>query len=167
MSGLGPDNGYHGPGSGTHRVSRPELITVPGLGTTRVCLAAIAVFMAPAGLQATVAPRSFFEDFPVGRGWVAAEGGAYDEHLVRDVGVLFLALIVVTLWAAWRGEFVVPVAAAWLIQGIGHFAYHVGHLDGLAGVDRIGLVVSLAAIPVLAAAAIIAVAWTPARRVSR
>ena len=143
---------------------RPELTGAAGLGVTRVCLAAIAVSMAPVGLQAAVAPRSFFEDFPFGRGWVSAEGGAFDEHLVRDVGVLFLALTVVTVWAAWRGEFVVPVAAAWLIQGVGHFAYHVGHLDGLAGIDRIGLVVSLIAIPTLAAVAIIAVARTPARR---
>jgi hypothetical protein len=139
---------------------------VPGLDTARVCLAVIAVSMTPVGLQAAVAPRSFFEDFPFGRGWVAAEGGAFDEHLVRDVGVLVLALTVVTVWAAWRGEFVVPVAAAWLVQGVGHFAYHVGHLDGLAGIDRVGLVVSLVAIPSLAAGAIIAVAPIPARRVS-
>ena len=131
----------------------------------RLCLAAIAAFMVPAGLQAAVAPRSFFEDFPLGRGWVAAEGGAYDEHLVRDVGVLFLALIVVTVWAAWRGEFVVPVAVAWLVQGVGHFAYHVGHVDGLPSIDRFGLVGSLVAIPALAAVAIIAVARPPTRSV--
>lgn len=66
--------------------------------------------------------------------------GSYDEHLVRDVGVLFLALIIVTLWAAWHGEFPVPVSVAWLVQGVGHLPYHVGHLDGPAGVDRVGLV---------------------------
>ncbi|MGE4164009.1 MAG: hypothetical protein AB7G23_19960 [Vicinamibacterales bacterium] len=120
--------------------------------------------MAPAGLQAALGPRSFFEDFPLGRGWIAAEGGAYDEHLVCDVGLLFLALIVVTAWAALRGELVVPVGVAWLILGVGHFAYHVGHLDGLGGVDRIGLVVSLVAIPTLAAAVLAAAKW-PARAV--
>ena len=121
----------------------------------RLCLAAIAIFMLPVGLQASFAPRSFFDDFPFGRGWVAAEGGSYDEHLVRDVGVLFLALIVVTAWSAWRDEFTVPVAAAWVVQGVGHLVYHIGHLDGITGVDRVGLVASLVAIPVLAAAVLV------------
>ena len=127
-----------------------RLGTVRPAGPPRLCLGAIGLFMTPVGVQAAFAPRSFFDDFPLGRGWIAAEGGAYDEHLVRDVGFLFLALIIVTLWAAWRDEFVVPVAVAWLVQGIGHLVYHVGHLDGLDGVDRVGLVFSLAAIPVLA-----------------
>ena len=129
----------------------------------RVCLVAIGLFMLPAGVQAAFAPRSFFDDFPVGRGWIAAEGGSYDEHLVRDVGVLFLALIIVTLWAAWRGEFLVPVAIAWVVQGVGHLAYHVGHLDGVDGVDRVGLVGSLVMIPVLAAIALVSMV-TPTRR---
>ncbi len=131
----------------------------------RACLGAIGLFMLPAGVQAAFAPRSFFDDFPVGRGWIAAEGGSYDEHLVRDVGVLFLALIIVTLWAAWRGEFLVPVAVAWLVQGVGHFAYHAGHLDGMAGVDRVGLVVSLVLIPALAALALGAIVTSPRRPV--
>ena len=130
------------------------------VGAPRVCLAAIGVFMLPAGMQAAFAPRSFFDDFPFGRGWIAAEGGAYDEHLVRDVGLLFLALIIVTLWAAWSGEFVVPLAVAWLVQGVGHLAYHVGHLDGVDGVDWVGLVGSLVVIPVLAVLALsFAVVW--------
>ncbi|CAN5830212.1 hypothetical protein BH24ACT5_BH24ACT5_03350 [soil metagenome] len=137
-----------------------------GVGTARVCLGAIGLFMLPAGVQAAFAPRSFFDDFPLGRGWIAAEGGTYDEHLVRDVGVLFLALILVTLWAAWRGEFLVPVAVAWLVQGVGHLAYHVGHLDGVAGVDRVGLLVSLAVIPALAALAFGVAVTTPRRPVS-
>ena len=126
-----------------------------GIGTARFYLGAIGLIMLPAGLQAAFAPRSFFDDFPVGRGWIAAEGGSYDEHLVRDVGLLFLALIIVTFWAAWRDEFVVPVALAWIVQGVGHLAYHVGHLDGVAGMDRIGLVGSLVLVPALAGAALV------------
>jgi hypothetical protein len=138
---------------------------VTGVAMARVCLGAIGLIMLPAGVQAAFAPRSFFDDFPIGRGWIAAEGGSYDEHLVRDVGVLFLALIIVTLWAAWRGEFLVPVAVAWLVQGVGHFAYHVGHLDGMAGVDRVGLLGSLVLIPVLAALALGAIVTSPRRPV--
>lgn len=117
----------------------------------RWSLALIALFMLPTAIQATFAPESWFEDFPLGRGWIAAEGGAYDEHLVRDVGVLFLALIVVTAWSVWRREAMTIVAVAWLVQGVFHFGYHVDHLDGLETVDQVGLIGSLVSIPVLAA----------------
>ena len=114
-------------------------------------LAVIALFMLPTAIQAMFAPESWFEDFPLGRGWVAADGAAYDEHLVRDVGVLFLALIVVTAWSVWREEAMTIVAVAWLVQGLFHFGYHFSHLDGLDTVDQVGLIASLVAIPVLAA----------------
>jgi hypothetical protein len=116
----------------------------------RGALALIAVFMAPAALHASFAPRSWFDDFPLGRGWIAAEGGAYDEHLVRDVGVLLLALIIVTVWAAWRGAAMEPVAIAWIFQGVLHLGYHIGHLDALGTADQVALVASLVSIPVLA-----------------
>jgi hypothetical protein len=120
----------------------------------RGALALIAVFMAPTALQASFRPRSWFDDFPLGRGWIAAEGGAYDEHLVRDVGVLFLALIIVTVWAAWRATAMEPVAIAWIVQGVLHLAYHIGHLDGLGTADQVALVGSLVSIPVLAVVAL-------------
>jgi uncharacterized membrane protein len=110
----------------------------------------IAVGMLPVGLQATFAPRSFFDDFPLGRGWIAQEGGAYNEHLVRDVGVLFLALIIVTAWTALRQRPARPIAVAWLVQGVLHVAYHAHHLDGYKAVDKIGMIGSLALVPVLA-----------------
>jgi hypothetical protein len=122
--------------------------------TGRIALGLIVLLTAPAGIQAAFAPRSFYDDFPMGRGWVMADGGAYDEHLVRDVGALFLALIVLTVWAVWTGRGVVPVAIAWLVQGTLHFVYHIGHLHGLDGLDRAGLLASLVAIPVLAVIAV-------------
>lgn len=120
----------------------------------RGAFALIAAFMAPTALQASFAPRSWFDDFPLGRGWIAAEGGAYDEHLVRDVGVLFLALVIVTAWSAWRAEATQVVAIAWVVQGALHLAYHVGHLDGLGTTDQVALVASLVSIPVLALVAL-------------
>lgn len=128
----------------------------------RWSLALIALFMLPSAIQATVAPESWFDDFPLGRGWVAAEGGAYDEHLVRDVGVLFLALIIVTMWSVWRREAMTIVAVAWLVQGVLHVGYHVGHLEGLETVDRVGLLGSLVSIPILAALSLWAGARAPA-----
>jgi hypothetical protein len=121
----------------------------------RGSLALIAVFMLPTALQATFAPRSWFDEFPLGRGWIAAEGGAYDEHLVRDVGVLFLALVIVTAWAVWRGQATRAVASAWIVQGGLHLVYHIGHLDGLGTADQAALVGSLVSIPLLASIALL------------
>jgi hypothetical protein len=120
--------------------------------------------MLPAGLQAAFAPRTFFDDFPLGRGWISVGDAAYDEHLVRDVGGLFIALIIVTLWAAWKQQAMLAVAIAWLVQGVLHFAYHIGHLDDLDRADQVGLAVSLAAVPLLALVALWASA-SPARGV--
>ena len=47
-----------------------------------------------------------------------------------------------------------PVAVAWLAFGLLHLAYHVGHLDGYATADQIGLVGSLVIVPALAATAL-------------
>lgn len=113
-------------------------------------LGLIAAFMAPVGVLAAFFPRSFFDDFPLGRGWIAADGGVYDEHLVRDVGGLFLALIVVTVWAIWRRPAARPVAAAWLLEGVLHVTYHAGHLDAYDTIDKVGLIGSLLVIPCLA-----------------
>jgi hypothetical protein len=117
-------------------------------------LLAIAVFMAPVALQAALFPRSFFDDFPAGRGWVIGAGGPYNEHLVRDVGVLFLALVVPTVWTAITRAGDRALAAAWIVQGVGHLAFHTAHLHELGGADRLGLVVSLALIPLLAVVAL-------------
>jgi hypothetical protein len=130
-----------------------EVATVGGAQpalTGRIALGLIVLLMAPAGIQAAFAPRSFYDDFPIGRGWIIADGGAYDEHLVRDVGALLIAMIVVTVWAVWTGRGVVPVALAWIVQGVLHFVYHIGHLHGLYGVDLAGMLTSLVAVPVLA-----------------
>ena len=120
----------------------------------QVSLGLIAAAMLPTALQATFMPRSFFDDFPLGRGWISAGGAIYDEHLVRDVGGLFLALIIVTVWSLWREQARRPVAVAWLVQSVLHLGFHAGHLDGYQTVDAVALVVSLTAIPVLALVAL-------------
>lgn len=114
----------------------------------------IALFMMAVGVQAALLPRSFFEDFPLGRGWVATTGGPYNEHLVRDVGVLFVALIVATVWTAWTRAGDRAVAAAWIVQGVGHLGFHAAHLHHLSGRDQAGLLASLIVVVVLAVAAV-------------
>lgn len=129
-----------------------------------VALGLIAVLMLPAGLQAAFAPKSFFDDFPLGRGWIAHHGDAYNEHLVRDVGALFLAMIIVTGWTVLRRRPGRGVAVAWLVQGVLHLAFHLGRLDGYGTADKIGLSGSLALVPLLAVLAIWVGQRSPAAR---
>lgn len=114
----------------------------------------IAAVMAPVGVQAALFPRSFFDDFPVGRSWIAATGGDYNEHLARDVGVLFLSLVLATVWTAMTRAGDRAVAAAWILQGVTHVAFHTAHLRDLGWTDRTALLVSLVAVPVLAMVAL-------------
>lgn len=105
------------------------------------------------GVWALLAPSSFYDDFPLpGRDWVSL-AGPYDEHLVRDVGGLYLALGVVTLWAALRPrtDLFVVVGVAWEVFSVPHLLFHVGHLDGLATFDKVAQTVSLGATVLLAA----------------
>ncbi|HVJ97160.1 MAG TPA: NAD-dependent epimerase/dehydratase family protein [Acidimicrobiia bacterium] len=130
-----------------------ELHMEPAL-PTRIRLALwVLVFTAfGVGAQAAFFPRSFYDDFPIGRGWVAMDG-LYNEHLIRDVGVLNLALMVVTIGALVINTRAVArlTALAWLVYSVPHFVYHARHLTmDMAGGEKIALLGSLA-IPVLLA----------------
>ena len=119
----------------------------------RVGLVYLAVTGALVGVWAGFAPRAFYDDFPgLGRMWVAVDG-PYNEHLVRDVGWLNLALTVATVWAAvtLTRTLVIAVLMAWLVTSVPHLAYHVANLDGLATADRVGELASLALVPLVAA----------------
>jgi hypothetical protein len=111
------------------------------------------------GVWAAVAPRSFFLDFPgLGHMWAATDG-RYNEHLVRDVGDLNLALAVVTGCAlVWTTRPVTVAAAlAWLVYSVPHFAYHAVNLQVLPGSDRAAELVSLAVPIVLAVVVLVLV----------
>ena len=98
------------------------------------------------GVYAVLAPRSFYDDFPFGRGWVEALP-AYSEHLVRDVGGLFLASAVVMLAAAWLLErrLIAIAAASYLAFSIPHTIYHYANLDVYDAGDAIANLLALAA----------------------
>jgi hypothetical protein len=118
----------------------------------QVALIVIAFSTGLVGLWATAAPKSFYEDFPgAGRVWVAVDG-PYNEHLVRDVGSLNLALAFVAVLALVTGSTLVARAAggAALIYGVPHLLYHATHLDPYDTDDQVALIVSLS-IAVLAA----------------
>jgi hypothetical protein len=118
----------------------------------QVALIVIAFSTGLVGLWATMAPKSFYEDFPgAGRVWVAVDG-PYNEHLVRDVGSLNLGLAFVAVLALITGSPLVARAAggAALLYGVPHLLYHATHLDPYESGDQVALLFSLG-IAVLAA----------------
>lgn len=112
----------------------------------RVLLGLVAVGYVWVGGWALAAPRSFYDSFPGGgRAWVRVDG-PFNEHLIRDVGALNLAVATVLVAAAWWGgtRLVRVASVAALVWGLPHFLYHLGHLDPLPSTgDRIANAVSL------------------------
>jgi hypothetical protein len=117
-----------------------------------VVLALLALSGLYVGVWATGWPRGFYDAFPgLHRVWVGVDG-PYNEHLVRDVGGLYLGLGVGSLVAlATRDRRAALVlGAAWTVFGIPHLSYHLGHLDGFGTGDKVGNVVALGAALLLA-----------------
>jgi nucleoside-diphosphate-sugar epimerase len=127
--------------------------SIPGQRTSllqTVILAFLGISALGLGLYATFTPRAFYDDFPNGRGWVAADG-PYNEHLVRDFGGLNLALALVVLAAAvLGGKALVRIAAgASILFGLPHLVYHLRHLQHYEGFDLAANVVTLSGSVVL------------------
>jgi 4-carboxymuconolactone decarboxylase len=94
---------------------------------------------------ATLAPQSFFDDFPgAGRQWVSALG-PYNEHLIRDFGALNLGLGVLLLFAATTLDRRLAQGAliALALYSLPHLGYHLFHLDVYGTSDVILNVVAL------------------------
>jgi hypothetical protein len=118
-----------------------------------VAAAVLALSAADVGLWAQFAPRSFYDSFPLaGHHWVSMLG-AYNEHLTRDVGGLYLALLVISAWAVVRprAEGFAMAGAAWLVFSIPHFIYHLLHLGMFGPADKAGNITSLGGTIILAA----------------
>lgn len=115
--------------------------------TQRVLLALLAASAALVGFWAQLAPAGFYQSFPgLGMHWVRRLG-PYNEHLTRDVGGLYLALLVLSVGALARSSdtyLVRLTGAAWTIFSVGHLAFHAAHLSMLGTRDRILELVSLA-----------------------
>lgn len=119
---------------------------------TRIGLAYIGAGYALVGFWAAIAPRSFYTDFPgAGRHWIAPDG-PYNQHLIRDVGELNLALLVVVAWAAVTLSLPLVRAAlvATLVNGVLHVVYHVGHVDMFSSSDQVAIIGSLVLAPLVA-----------------
>ena len=106
----------------------------------RTLLLVLAVSAAVVGLWAQFAPLSFYRSFPLhGHAWVGADG-PYNEHLIRDVGGLNLALALLSVTAAVRlSRSLVRVAAgAWVAYGVPHVIYHALHIKLHGAFDLAG-----------------------------
>jgi hypothetical protein len=106
------------------------------------------------GAVAVVAPHTFFADFPFLAHWVERLP-PYNEHLVTDVGGLYLGFAVVLGLAAWRLErnLVVAACAGFLTVSLLHLLFHATHLegfDGLEGAEELAALASLVIPPCLA-----------------
>ncbi|HUW02699.1 MAG TPA: hypothetical protein VMW08_10135 [Acidimicrobiales bacterium] len=104
---------------------------------TRIALGYLTLMALQIGVWALVAPRSFYDDYPgLGRAWISVDG-PFNEHLIRDVGALNLALAIVMAAAAVKlsRDLVVVAALASLMWGVPHFLYHLVNQDGLDGAD--------------------------------
>jgi nucleoside-diphosphate-sugar epimerase len=116
-------------------------------GLAALLLVFLALGSIGVGLWAQVFPQSFYDSFPgLGGAWVAGDG-PFNEHLVRDVGGLNLALALVLVVAA--ATMLVPmvraVAIAYLVYGVPHLLYHLGHLSHLTVLQRVANLVTLGA----------------------
>lgn len=108
------------------------------------------------GVWALVAPQSFYDNFPGPRSWVSVDG-PFNEHLLRDVGALNIALAIVLVMAAVKlsWELIVAASAASLAWGVPHLLYHLFNTEGLTAGD---LVASLGGLAFFAALPIAALA---------
>jgi hypothetical protein len=121
----------------------------------RAGLVLIAIQPAWVGIWAVLAPRSFYDDFPGPSSWVAPLG-AYDEHLVRDVGAFELGLLVVVVFAIVTLERRVVQAAlvAAIVSGLPHLIYHLTATEPLSTVDNVLSLAGIAA-PIVVAAVLL------------
>jgi uncharacterized membrane protein len=102
-------------------------------------------------LWATLAPRSWYEDFPgAGKTWVSVDG-PYNEHLVRDVGAFELGMLVLGIAAIviLSRDLVRVALVAFFVSGLPHAVYHMRHPDPGGNGDPMG-VVTVVALPLIA-----------------
>jgi hypothetical protein len=111
----------------------------------RIGLVVLGLGQGGAAVLALLAPRTFFDDFPVrGAHWVSAFA-PYNEHLVRDYGAAFLAISVLALTAAWLAERRLAAVAlvVWLVAAVPHLVFHLAHADEPAGTKGAASLITL------------------------
>lgn len=139
---------------------RPSRLTGRRRLVSTVTLGVLAVSQAVVGGWALAAPGWFFAAFPAaGHAWVAVLP-PYNEHLVRDVGALSCALVIVLAVAALTANrlLIRTAATAFLVYAVPHTLFHGLHLDELADGDAVAQTLGFVAQLVLAGLALVAAA---------
>ncbi|HEX6342555.1 hypothetical protein [Umezawaea sp.] len=120
----------------------------------RIVLLLLALTAAVVGSWAYLAPVHWYSTFPgFGRRWLPVLG-PYSEHLVKDVGAMYLGLLGLSLAAAWRATdtFTVRVAGVgWTVFNVLHLAYHLQHLGMYQPIDQVLNAVALSSFAVAGA----------------
>ena len=138
-------------------------------GWLRGGLVVLAVSTLAVGLWALLIPRSFYDDFPLpGRAWVSTLG-PYNEHLIRDVGELNLALGALLVMAAVLLErrLVQVSLVAYLAYAVPHFIYHVTTGDAFPLGDNIASLITLGLAVLLPLVLLALVSWPGGRQTPR
>jgi hypothetical protein len=110
----------------------------------RILLGILAILAVFVGLWAAAFPQSFYSSFPgLGLHWVSSDG-PFNEHLIRDVGALYLGFAAAAVAAMFSRSAVAGrvVGVGWSLFGLLHISYHLGHPEGTT-FDQVGTVVSL------------------------
>ncbi|HET7652226.1 MAG TPA: NAD(P)-dependent oxidoreductase [Acidimicrobiales bacterium] len=142
---------------GIARTAREMGVTPVETSTAvRTLLALLAISSLALGAWAVLGPHSFYDSFPGGRGWVAADG-PFNEHLLRDFGGLNLALgFLLAVAAIVAGRTLARTAAvSALLFAVPHLVYHLSHLDVYDAADKVGNITSLSVAAVLPVAVLV------------
>ncbi len=113
--------------------------------TVRVALFYLLAASVVVGCWALFLPRVFYDTFPgFGRVWIATDG-PYNEHFVRDLGALNLALGLLAGLSLLRPKLASPFAVglATLGYNLPHFIYHASMLRHYEPIDQVGNMVAL------------------------
>jgi hypothetical protein len=98
----------------------------------RILLGLLAIIGAFVGLWAAAFPQAFYLSFPgLGLHWISSDG-PFNEHLIRDVGGLYLGFAAAAI-AAIVSRSAVPgrvVGIGWALFGLLHLSYHLAHPEG-------------------------------------
>lgn len=99
----------------------------------------------PLGIWASIAPQSFYDSFPgFGRTWVSPDG-PFNEHLLRDIGGLWLGLSALLIYALVQRtpQLVRAAGLVVVVFSVPHVSYHIVKFDVLGLGDGAASLVSL------------------------
>jgi hypothetical protein len=113
----------------------------------KICLIVLAFASLSVGVPAILVPEAFFDDYPFFTAWVGLLP-PYNEHLVTDVGGLYLGFGIMFLWALRKPsrQLILPLCSAWLVVQAIHFFFHVGHLGDYSTFEAVSQTVGLTVI---------------------